>query len=172
MRDRFEETMLTIVRCASALAMAVGLIFALETVPAARAQVTIDVSKITCNQLIDREVGEPRDIAIWLSGYYHGKRGETTVDKLKLLNKYVKEVRDYCFRNPQTSVMQAVETLIADQIASPCLPGAVPALVALPPATTVTLAQWPHVAGGDQPKACRTSNRDCFAAVRKSASGT
>src|SRR5215469_6033351 len=112
MRDRFEETMLTIVRCASALAMAVGLIFALETVPAARAQVTIDVSKITCNQLIDREVGEPRDIAIWLSGYYHGKRGETTVDKLKLLNKYVKEVRDYCFRNPQTSVMQAVETLI------------------------------------------------------------
>src|SRR5262249_42969498 len=38
--------------------------------------------------------------------------GETTVDKLKLLNKYVKEVRDYCFRNPQTSVMQAVETLI------------------------------------------------------------
>src|SRR5262249_60272833 len=92
--------------------MAVGLIFALETVPAARAQVTIDVSKITCNQFIDREAGDPRDIAIWLSGYYHGKRGETTVDKLKLKNKYVKEVRDYCFRNPQTSVMQAVENLI------------------------------------------------------------
>ena len=84
MRDRFEETMLTIVRCASALAMAVGLIFALETVPAARAQVTIDVSKITCNQFIDREVGDPRDIAIWLSGYYHGKRGETTVDTQQL----------------------------------------------------------------------------------------
>jgi hypothetical protein len=33
---RGNETMLTIVRCASALAMAVGLIFALETVPAAR----------------------------------------------------------------------------------------------------------------------------------------
>jgi hypothetical protein len=47
-----------------------------------------------------------------LSGYYHGKRGETTVDKVKLLNKYVKDVRDFCFRNPQTSVMQAVETLI------------------------------------------------------------
>ena len=112
MRDRVEETMLTIVRCAAALAMAVGLISALETVPAARAQVTIDVSKITCNQFIDREVGDPRDIAIWLSGYYHGKRGEATVDKVKLLNEYAKEVRDYCFRNPQTSVMQAVETLI------------------------------------------------------------
>src|SRR5215471_9593109 len=55
---------------------------------------------------------DPRDIAIWLSGYYHGKRGEATVDKVKLLNEYAKEVRDYCFRNPQTSVMQAVETLI------------------------------------------------------------
>jgi hypothetical protein len=112
MRNRPEETMLMIVRCAPALAIAVGFIFALETVPAARAQVTIDVSKITCDQFVDREVGDPRDIAIWLSGYYHGKRGETTVDKLKLLNEYAKEVRDYCFRNPQTSVMQAVENLI------------------------------------------------------------
>jgi len=61
MRNRPEETMLTIVRCAPALAIAVGLIFALETVPAARAQVTIDVSKVTCNQFVDREVGEIRE---------------------------------------------------------------------------------------------------------------
>ena len=112
MRNRPEDRMLMIVSCAAALAIAVGLIFALETVPAARAQVTVDVAKITCNQFINREVGDPRDIAIWLSGYYHGKRGEATVDKVKLLNEYAKEVRDYCFRNPQTSVMQAVETLI------------------------------------------------------------
>jgi len=113
MRDfRFEKAMLTFVRCTPALAIAVGLIFALETVPAARAQVRIDVSKITCKQFVDREVGDPRDIAIWLSGYYHGKRGETTFDKVKLVNEYAKEVRDYCIRNPQTFVMQAVETLI------------------------------------------------------------
>jgi hypothetical protein len=61
MRNRSEETMLMIGRCAPALTIAVGLIFALETVPAARAQVTIDVSKITCNQFVDREVGDPRD---------------------------------------------------------------------------------------------------------------
>ena len=112
MRNRPEETMLMIVRCAPALAIAVEFIFALETVPAARAQVTIDVAKITCDQYTGYKVTNPENIAIWLSGYYHGKRGETTVDKLKLLNEYAKEVRDYCFRNPQTSVMQAVETLI------------------------------------------------------------
>ena len=112
MRDRFEETMLTIVRCTPALAIAVGLIFTLETVPAARAQVTVDMSKITCIQLVDREVIDPQNIAWWLSGYYHGKRGETTIDTVKLANDYAREVRDYSIRNPQTFVMQAVETLI------------------------------------------------------------
>ena len=79
MRNRPEETMLMIVRCAPALAIAVGLIFALETVPAVRAQVTVDVSKITCDQFNGYKVTNPKNIAIWLSGYYHGKRGETTV---------------------------------------------------------------------------------------------
>ena len=111
MRDfQFEKAMLTFVRCTPALAIAVGLIFTLETVPAARAQVTVDMSKITCIQLVDREVIDPQNIAWWLSGYYHGKRGETTVDKVKLANEYLKEVRDYCLRNPETLVMQTVET--------------------------------------------------------------
>jgi hypothetical protein len=50
-------------------------------------------------------------VAIWLSGNYHGKRGETTVDTQRLAG-YVKRVQDYCLHNPQTLVMQAVETLI------------------------------------------------------------
>src|SRR5262249_37731085 len=35
----------------------------------ARAQVTIDVSKITCQQYVLFTVADPRDIAMWLSGY-------------------------------------------------------------------------------------------------------
>jgi len=100
-----------IVRCAPALAIAVGFIFALETVPAARAQVTIDVAKITCDQYTGYKVTNPENIAIWLSGYYHGKRGETTLDTQQLAD-YSKRVQDYCLHNPQTLVMQAVETLI------------------------------------------------------------
>jgi acid stress chaperone HdeB len=106
-----EEMMLTFVECAPALVIAVGLIFALETVPAARAQVTIDVSKITCDQWTGYKFTSPENIAMWLSGYYHGKRGETTIDTQQLAD-YVKKVRDYCFRNPKTLLMQAVETLI------------------------------------------------------------
>jgi hypothetical protein len=50
--------------CTPALAIAVGLIFALETVPAARAQVTIDVSKITCDQFNGYKVTNPKNIAM------------------------------------------------------------------------------------------------------------
>src|SRR5262249_41937571 len=111
MRNRTEETILMIVRCAPVLAIVLGLIFALETVPAARAQVTIDVSKITCDQYTGNKVTNRQNIAIWLSGYYHGKRGETTVDTQQL-GRYAKQVRDYCLFHPETLVMQAAETLI------------------------------------------------------------
>ena len=44
------------------------------------AQVTLDVSKITCRQFALHEVAKPRSVAIWLSGYYAGKRDVTTID--------------------------------------------------------------------------------------------
>jgi acid stress chaperone HdeB len=90
-----------------ALAVALGSIFAVETVPA-RAQVTLDVAKITCDQYTGYKISNPQNIAIWLSGYYHGKRGDTTLDTQALVAN-AKKVRDYCRRNPQTLLMEAVE---------------------------------------------------------------
>ena len=43
----------------------------------AQAQVTIEIAQITCKQFLAFSVADPRDIAIWLSGYYHGKRSDT-----------------------------------------------------------------------------------------------
>ena len=34
----------------------------------------IEVSKITCEQYLGFSVADPRDINIWLSGYYTGKQ--------------------------------------------------------------------------------------------------
>ena len=90
-----------------------ALIFALDAVPAARAQVMLDVSKITCDQFAGYKITTPQNVAIWLSGYYHGKRGDTTLDTQALVEK-AKKVRDYCRRNPQALVMQAVETLFGE----------------------------------------------------------
>ncbi len=91
--------------------VASGLIFALEMVPAARAQVTLDVSRITCDQFTGYKITNPQNIAIWLSGYHSGKRGNTILDTQKLAAD-TRMLQDYCLRNPQVPVMQAVETLL------------------------------------------------------------
>src|SRR6516162_1136300 len=88
-----------------------GLIFALDTVPLARAQVTLDVSKITCDQFTGYKITNPQNIAIWLSGYHSGMRGNTVIDTQALIAK-ARELQDYCLRNPQTPVMQAADTLL------------------------------------------------------------
>lgn len=89
-----------------------GLIAILTGAQPVQAQVTIDVSKVTCEQYILFKVTDPQKIAIWLSGYYHGKR-ETTVVDTQTFSEFADKTKDYCRANPKVPVMQAVETLIA-----------------------------------------------------------
>ncbi len=112
MLDWLGEKLLTIIRFLPALAVALGLTLTLESVPAARAQVTLEVSKITCEQYNAYKITNPQNIAIWVNGYYHGKRGDVTLDTQGLVEN-ARKLRDYCRRNPQTLVMQEVETLFA-----------------------------------------------------------
>ena len=85
---------------------------ALSALQPVQAQVAIDVSKITCEQFILFKVADPQKIAIWLSGYYHGKR-ETTVVDTQTFAEFADKTKDYCRANLKVSVMQAVDTLIA-----------------------------------------------------------
>jgi len=54
---------------------ATGALFTLEV----RAQVTLDLSKVTCEQYVGYKITDPKNISIWLSGYFNGKRGNTIV---------------------------------------------------------------------------------------------
>ena len=45
---------------------------------AVQAQVTIDVTKITCEQFLASEVTDFRTLGIWLNGYANGARGKTS----------------------------------------------------------------------------------------------
>jgi acid stress chaperone HdeB len=87
-----------------------GLVSSILVVPPARAQVTIDVSKITCEQFISWSVTDPRYIILWLHGYHNGKRNNTLVDQ-ESLKEDASKVRDYCRSNRERTVMQAVETV-------------------------------------------------------------
>ena len=87
-----------------------AMIVALLAAPATRAQVTVDVAKITCDQYLGFSVADPRDIAIWLSGYYHGKRGSTLLEP-QALKEYAGKLKDACFRkeNSKLPVIQVIE---------------------------------------------------------------
>ena len=76
----------------------------------AHAQVTIDISKFTCGQFVGYKITEPKNIALWLSGYYHGKQGNTIVDTQGLVEN-ARKIDDYCLRHMQDTVMQAVEAV-------------------------------------------------------------
>src|SRR3954454_12595880 len=75
------------------------------------AQVTLDLAKGTCAQWSGYKITNPQNIALWLSGYYNGKRGNTVIDTQDLTAENQK-LRDFCITNPQMPVMQAVEKLM------------------------------------------------------------
>jgi hypothetical protein len=88
-----------------------GLAVVLGAAPGARAQVTLDVSKVSCEQFSGYKITNPDNIALWLSGFHSGKRNNTIVDTQNLVENS-KKLLTYCIRNPQTPVMQALETVM------------------------------------------------------------
>jgi acid stress chaperone HdeB len=77
----------------------------------AHAQVTIDVSKITCDQYIRYTVADPHDIAVWLSGYYNGERHNTVLETQEF-REHANKVMDFCLRNGKSTVMDGVEKVL------------------------------------------------------------
>jgi acid stress chaperone HdeB len=90
---------------------AMGLAAALCAGSSALAQVMLDISTVTCDQFIKYKVADPKLIAVWLNGYFHGKRADTKVDTQKL-NTDADKVEKFCFKNPQAPLMQSVESIV------------------------------------------------------------
>ena len=77
-----------------------------------RAQVKVEMAAVTCKQFLAFKLADPRDIAIWISGYYHGKRGETVLQTQELKENYEK-LKNACYSNYDVPVMQLVGKLFA-----------------------------------------------------------
>lgn len=79
----------------------------------AHGQVSIDVSKVTCDQFAQGKIGEPRTTAIWLNGYYHGKNDSTIIDTQQS-EAIFGELIHFCRtgENGKVLVMQALDRLI------------------------------------------------------------
>ena len=79
----------------------------------AQAQVTLDLSKITCDQYVHAKITTPNLIAAWLSGYYNAKRNNKIID-LDTFEDNVSKVQSYCYeeKNFKVPIMKAVETVL------------------------------------------------------------
>src|SRR5437764_12629278 len=79
----------------------------------AAAQVTLDASKITCDQFVHAKVSSPRLVAAWLSGFYNGKRDNRIID-LENFEANLSKLENFCYeeKDYKLPVMQAVEQVI------------------------------------------------------------
>ena len=78
------------------------------------AQVTLDVSKLTCEQFAMYKVTNPKYLAVWLSGFDHGRRGDVVIDMQQLVAN-TEKLEAYCLKNPDVPMMQAAETILKPQ---------------------------------------------------------
>jgi acid stress chaperone HdeB len=100
-------------RLMSVKSIVLGTIFILSALLPAQAQVTVDVTKINCDQFVHHKIAEPNLIAAWLGGYYSAKRNNQVID-LQALDEDVSKVKNYCSdeKNFKVPVMKAVEQVL------------------------------------------------------------
>ena len=79
--------------------------------PAAHAQHTIDVAKITCDQFMLGNIANSRTISLWLFGYYDGGLKNTVIDVASVQNSSRDLVR-YCTDHTDALVMDAAKNIL------------------------------------------------------------
>ena len=74
---------------------------------AADGEPTVDVSKIACDEFVKYDIADPRQLAAWTSGYYHGLHNNP-VDKQQTLEGS-ENIEEYCFKHPNALVMETLK---------------------------------------------------------------
>ena len=80
-------------------------------IPAPQAQVTVDVVKITCEQLSMEELPfSSRDVIFWLSGYYHREHNNTVIEP-GAIKRDANNLNRYCYQHGEMTVIDAVKNM-------------------------------------------------------------
>ena len=86
-------------------------LFVFAQIPA-QAQETLDAAKITCEQfLMEKLAWSSRDVVLWLSGFYNGKRNNTIIEP-QTVKKDEEKVNSYCYKHGEITVMDAVKNVL------------------------------------------------------------
>lgn len=77
------------------------------TVPA-KAQVTLDMSLITCQQFSDMEPERQALVGNWMRGYFSATKNLSTVD-MRYVKRNKAKVSSYCKSHKKVTLMKAIE---------------------------------------------------------------
>jgi acid stress chaperone HdeB len=87
-------------------------LFLFAQIPTVQAQETVDVAKITCQQVLMEKLAAPsRDLVLWLTGYYAGKRNNTIIEP-QTVKKDEEKVNLYCYQHREATVMDAIKNVL------------------------------------------------------------
>ena len=87
-------------------------LFLFVQMPTMQAQETLDLAKITCEQLLMEKLApSSRDVVLLLTGYYTGKRNNTIIEP-QTIKQDEEKVNSYCFHHHETTVMDAVKNVL------------------------------------------------------------
>jgi hypothetical protein len=85
-----------------------GAFAALLLAAPAKAQVLVDVSKISCDQYITQRITHMQTVNVWLAGFYAGRRNNPVVDT-QALNKNGNKLSRFCESHREMPLLDAVE---------------------------------------------------------------
>ncbi len=71
-------------------------------------QIKIDMSLITCQQLLASDAERQDMVAAWMSGYFRASTGQTVFDFQRFANNK-RAVRNFCKKNGRETVMSAIQ---------------------------------------------------------------
>lgn len=91
------------------------ILLSLTASAASEDKLVVDLSKMTCRELVKLDIQDFAGITMWLSGYYNAGIRNTTID-LYQFARAAKTLKDYCQTSPQATVMSATERALGIKI--------------------------------------------------------
>jgi hypothetical protein len=85
-----------------------GAMLSLAAPAAAEEKMVVDMSKMTCAELVKLGFQDFAGITMWMSGYYNASVRSTVIDLYEFAQA-AKTVKDYCATSPRATVMSAAE---------------------------------------------------------------
>jgi HdeA/HdeB family protein len=98
--------------------IAAAVLLSITAPSAAEDKMVVDMSKMTCAELMKLGFQDFAGITMWMSGYYNASVRSTVIDLYEFAQA-AKTVKDYCATSPRATVMSAAERALGIKMPRP-----------------------------------------------------